>query len=81
MSLRKTVLMVRQHWVDRSVPSESDIQTVGLALAENETVTVKVLDTASALEDGGGFTGEIATIKKVRDVGEDLVNTRCRVRS
>lgn len=45
---------------------------VGLALSKNEIVPVKVLDVASPLQDGGKFTGETATIKKVKYFCSDL---------
>ncbi|GAM40328.1 hypothetical protein TCE0_038f12598 [Talaromyces pinophilus] len=52
---------------DRELCGEPDssVTDVGLALSKNEVVPVKVLDVASPLQDGGKFTSETATIKKL----------------
>lgn len=49
------------------------VYPVGLALASNQRVIVKVLDSKSALTPGQ-FTGEHATIKKVRII-KSKINT------
>lgn len=46
---------------------------VGLALAANEPVQVKVLNVTSAMDENASFTGEVVAIKKVGDSSVNLL--------